>query len=71
MNMSEERLEQIFNNLVDADCICEMSAVLTTLQCFSELSTGLLRSWRLEIRPCGLLAAGASRLVSAVEINWP
>ena len=31
MNISEERLEQIFNNLVEADCICEMSAVLTTL----------------------------------------
>jgi len=31
MNISEESLEQIFSELLDAGCICGMSAVLTTL----------------------------------------
>jgi hypothetical protein len=31
MEPAEDRLEQIFNDLLDANCICEMSDVLTPL----------------------------------------
>lgn len=31
MNISEKRLEQIYDDLHDAGCICEMSAVLSAL----------------------------------------